>query len=246
LTHVDVQQSRAERTGQLEQSDLDVLVVGGGIVGRTIAELIHADRAQLYTLLGIAAFLGAGYRVPLAAVVFVAEFTGRPGFVVPGLIAAVVAQLVMGNASISPYQVSGRVAHLEQRLRVPLRSLLSLEGATVPPGTDLEEVFWIHLVGTRQQAAPVVDGEGRFLGLVRVDDLAAIDRSRWPSTTVEEVMLADVPVASPDWSFGDAIVAMERAGVDRLPVCRDDVFLGVVTATDLVQLDEIMDRSDPE
>jgi CIC family chloride channel protein len=38
-------------------------------------------------------------------VVFVAEFTGRPGFVVPGLIAAVVAQLVMGRASLSPYQV---------------------------------------------------------------------------------------------------------------------------------------------
>ncbi len=37
MTHVDVQQSRAERTGQLEQSDLDVLVVGGGIVGAGVA-----------------------------------------------------------------------------------------------------------------------------------------------------------------------------------------------------------------
>lgn len=80
------------------------LVVGGGIVGRTVAELIHTDRAQLYTLLGIAAFLGAGYRVPLAAVMFVAETTGKPNFVVPALFAAVAAELVMGEQSITAFQ----------------------------------------------------------------------------------------------------------------------------------------------
>lgn len=80
------------------------LVVGGGIVGRGVAELIHDDRASLYTLLGIAAFLGAGYRVPLAAVMFVAETTGKPNFVVPALFAAVAAELVMGEQSITAFQ----------------------------------------------------------------------------------------------------------------------------------------------
>jgi CIC family chloride channel protein len=80
------------------------LVVGGGLVGRAIAELIHPERAALYTLLGIAAFLGAGYRVPLAAVMFVAETTGKPNFVVPALIAAVAAELVMGGQSITGFQ----------------------------------------------------------------------------------------------------------------------------------------------
>jgi CIC family chloride channel protein len=80
------------------------LVVGGGLVGRTMAELIHPARASLYTLLGIAAFLGAGYRVPLAAVMFVAETTGKPNFVVPALFAAVAAELVMGDQSITAYQ----------------------------------------------------------------------------------------------------------------------------------------------
>jgi len=55
-------------------------------------------------VIGVAAFLGAGYRVPLAAVVFVAEATGRPGFVVPGLIAAVVAEMLMGRSSVTRYQ----------------------------------------------------------------------------------------------------------------------------------------------
>lgn len=82
------------------------LVVGGGIVGRGIAEVIHQDRTALYTLLGIAAFLGAGYRVPLAAVMFVAETTGKPNFVVPALFAAVAAELVMGGQSITGFQRS--------------------------------------------------------------------------------------------------------------------------------------------
>ena len=48
--------------------------------------------------------LGAGYRVPLAAVVFVAEATGRPGFIVPALLAAVAADLMMGGRSVTNYQ----------------------------------------------------------------------------------------------------------------------------------------------
>ena len=35
---------------------------------------------------------------------FVAETTGRPSFVVPGLIAAVAAELVMGTSSVTKYQ----------------------------------------------------------------------------------------------------------------------------------------------
>ena len=60
---------------------------------------------SLFIVIGVAAFLGAGYRVPLAAVMFVAETTGRPSFVVPGLLAAVAAELMMGPSSVTTYQV---------------------------------------------------------------------------------------------------------------------------------------------
>jgi CIC family chloride channel protein len=35
---------------------------------------------------------------------FVAETTGQPGFVVPGLLAAVSAYLIMGSSSVTNYQ----------------------------------------------------------------------------------------------------------------------------------------------
>lgn len=80
------------------------LVVAGSLTGAAVGGLVNEADAGLFIVIGIAAFLGAGYRVPLAGVMFVAETTGRPAFVVPGLIAAVAAELVMGQSSITEYQ----------------------------------------------------------------------------------------------------------------------------------------------
>jgi hypothetical protein len=91
--------------------------------------------ATFFPLIGVSAFLGAGYRVPLAGVVFAAEASGRPGSIVPGLIAAIVAQLFMGRASASPYQVAARAGHLERRFALPLTAALRTDVATTPPDT---------------------------------------------------------------------------------------------------------------
>ncbi len=80
------------------------LVVAGALAGRMVGGTFNALDTSLFTVVGVAAFLGAGYRVPLAGVMFVAEATGRPGFIVPALLAAVVAQLIMGRGSVTPYQ----------------------------------------------------------------------------------------------------------------------------------------------
>ena len=74
------------------------LVVAGALTGALVGGIVNPDDLDLFIVIGVAAFLGAGYRVPLAAVMFVAETTGRPSFVVPGLIAAVAAELLMGRS----------------------------------------------------------------------------------------------------------------------------------------------------
>lgn len=217
------------------------LVIQGALVGRAMGELFDPSNATLLPVVGIAAFLGAGYRVPLAAVVFVAEFTGRSGFVVPGLIAAVVAQLVMGRHSISPYQVAGRVGHLERRLDMDLAGLVDTAAMTAPSDTTVEELFWHHLVATRQRSVAVVDG-ATYLGMVRADELAGVAREAWATTTVASLVRTDVPVAALDWRVRDVVRAMEAADADRLAVLDGDRFVGVVTSADIVNLDEILDR----
>src|SRR5262249_29251536 len=46
------------------------LVVAGSLLGRAIGGAF-GDQTSLFVVIGVAAFLGAGYRVPLAAVMFV-------------------------------------------------------------------------------------------------------------------------------------------------------------------------------
>ena len=81
------------------------LVVAGALLGRAAGAIAGRAEDTMFTIIGVAAFLGAGYRVPLAAVMFVAETTGRATFVVPALLAAVAADLVMGDACVTAYQV---------------------------------------------------------------------------------------------------------------------------------------------
>ena len=80
------------------------LLAMGAIVGSIFADVASIDETTLFVVVGGAAFLGAGYGAPLAAVAFVAEITGLPGFIIPGLVAVVAGQLVMSNRTVSPAQ----------------------------------------------------------------------------------------------------------------------------------------------
>ena len=149
------------------------LVIQGALIGRVVGGVLHIDAPTLLPVVGMAAFLGAGYRVPLAAVVFVAEFTGRPGFVIPGLIAAVVAQLAMGRTSISAYQEVARVGHLERRLQLSATQVMETEPNAVEPSATVHDVFWQQVVGRRQHTVIVADA-GCFVGMLTTSDLELV------------------------------------------------------------------------
>ena len=74
----------------------------GGIFGTAFAQsVVHSSAVGLYAAVGMASFIAAAYKTPLAAVVFVAEATGGHSFIIPALVGAAVAYAVSGDASIS-------------------------------------------------------------------------------------------------------------------------------------------------
>jgi chloride channel protein, CIC family len=78
------------------------LFLVGGSIGTAFAQsVVHTPVLDLYAAVGMASFIAAGYKTPLAAVVFVAEATGGHAFIVPALIGAAVAYAVSGDASAS-------------------------------------------------------------------------------------------------------------------------------------------------
>lgn len=78
------------------------LFLSGGALGAAFAQsIVHSSALELYAAVGMASFIAAGYKTPLAAVVFVAEATGGHAFIIPALIGAAVAYTVSGDASAS-------------------------------------------------------------------------------------------------------------------------------------------------
>ncbi|MEZ5343251.1 MAG: chloride channel protein [Acidimicrobiales bacterium] len=223
------------------------LAVQGILLGHLVQKSLEEAGITIYSeriwpILGLAAFLAAGYRTPIAAVMFVAEATGGgSAAVVPALIAAAVSQLVAGNGSVSAGQKVERVGHLEHRMTLPLASALNTEVLTVPSGASIAEFVWIHAVGRREAIVPVVDGS-TYIGLCTVDACAKVDRDTWDDVLVGEVVDRDTPVAQPSWTIRGAVAAMDQSGWELLPVIdANGGFIGLVQASEIVKLEQILD-----
>lgn len=220
------------------------LAVQGVIVGSFVGQALGTDDIGLYSTLGLAAFLGAGYRAPITAVMFVAESTGTSAFVVPALIAAAVSQLVAGSSSVASYQLDKREGLVERRLALPLTSALTTDTLTVPPDATVGELVYIHLLGRREREVPVVDG-GAYVGMCGLEQMSELERDAWNDTLVADIARRDLPTARPSWTLRDAVAQMDGNDTDQLPVTDDDgTFIGVVRADDILRLDEILDETE--
>lgn len=218
-------------------------IIFGSVVGNILRLLDWSSEGAIWPLLGLAAFLAAGYRTPIAAVMFVAELS-RGAAVVPALIAAAVSQLVAGSASVSLAQRVERLGHLEGRIALPLTSALTTDVMTVPSDATVSEFVWVHALGRRQRAVPVVDG-ANYIGQCTIDSAAALDRETWEQHNVGHIVSKDVPTASPSWTLRDAVVAMERADLDQLAVTDSSgSFIGMIYESEIVKLGEILDETE--
>jgi CIC family chloride channel protein len=101
------------------------LFLTGGCLGTAFAQsIVHSPSLGLYAAVGMAAFISAGYKTPLAAVVFVAEATGGHAFIIPALIGAAVAYAVSGDASASGDQRLHETAKTSPHPSVPVSEVM--------------------------------------------------------------------------------------------------------------------------
>ena len=219
------------------------LAVQGVLMGTVIGVLLEETATGLYPTLGLAAFLGAGYRAPIAAVMFVAESSQGSAFVVPALVAAAVAQLVAGKAGVSSHQATERLGHLERRFTLPITSVLRTDVLTVPSDATISELMTMHVLGRREREVAVSDGH-RYGGMCGLDQIGDLPRGEWDSTTVGEMADGDLPTATLSWTLRDALAAMDKAEVGMLAVVTPDgSFVGLVLEEDILKLDEILEET---
>ncbi len=218
------------------------LVTQGAIAGYAVQAIAHAPNPGLFPTVGIAAFLGAGYRTPLAGVSFVAEATGQPGFVVPALLAAAASQLVMGRWSFTPHQRDERRPNLIPLDQLTVETLMSPNPDTVTADRPLDECL-IEMARENRRWVPVIDDD-HYLGLLALTEIANIPPADWSTLTARDVARTDVPAARPFDSIAHIADLIREHGAGAVAIIDDGRVTGVVTIRDVANIERLLDRLD--
>jgi Zn-dependent protease/predicted transcriptional regulator len=123
---------------------------------------------------------------------------------------------------------------MEELLRdVPVRRVMNRNVSTVAPETrvgELADLVWRQ----RHTAYPVVDHDGRVLGVVSIARAHNVDLL----TPIGQIMTRDVPTVRLDADAGDVLRAMLRGDGDigaALVTDEHNRLVGIVTKTDIVR-----------
>jgi len=129
------------------------------------------------------------------------------------------------------------------------KDVMTSPAITVMPQTVCKDAAAL-LVNHRISALPVVDGEGRLVGLVSEADLLPLETTPDPRSQatplprrieplprrVDEVMTPEVYTVDEDTDLGIVARRMLEANVKRFPVMRGEQVVGIVSRHDLVKV----------
>jgi CBS domain-containing protein len=142
-----------------------------------------------------------------------------------------------------------------------VREIMTTDVITVRPETTMGELADI-LAQNKISGVPVVDGQGRVLGMVSEADIILQDADlHFPyyiqflesviylqsvhkfeerfrkafGTKVSEVMSDEVVAVSPDTTVREVATLMADRDVNRLPVTESEKLVGIVTRGDIVR-----------
>lgn len=210
----------------------------GAVTGGIVSNLAQIQPFDFGVVMGMAGFLAAGYKTPLAAVVFIAETTHSSGYLIPGLICTVFSYIASGPSSISSHQREREDIHLARRFHLKVTHAMTRQLIFVPSNITLEDFRQHYLLKYFLRTYPVLDHQKDLVGILSVLDIDRIPEEEWPHLTVAEIMTTPVITVTRLDTIQDAIQKMNKYDVDLLPVVSElnpRELVGGVTRTALFQ-----------
>jgi CIC family chloride channel protein len=213
------------------------LFLTGGCLGTAFAQsIVHSSSLGLYAAVGMASFIAAGYKTPLAAVVFVAEATGGHAFIIPSLIGAAIAYAVSGDASASGDQRLHETARTSPLRYIAVSEIMQPHVISAPADLSLREFVQMLSPDVHHEAFPVFDN-GTLLGTVNPLCITHIPPEHWAQTRLRDVVERGVGTVAPDCDVMEALRLL--TGEHRRPmllVISEGKVKGIVTKTDILQV----------
>jgi chloride channel protein, CIC family len=214
------------------------LFLSGGSFGAAFAQsIVHTPAVDLFGAVGMAAFIAAGYKTPLTAVVFVAEATGGHGYIVPTLIGAAVAYAVSGEASVSGDQRLREAVKIQELWRVPVQEVMQRQVISVDSSSTLREFADSVTIHHRHAAFPVFENHD-LLGTISLWSLGKVPPQKWEQTPVRDLTDRRVIKVTPDCDLTEALrlLMSERAQHMLLVTAGDGKLEGILTKTDVLSV----------
>jgi len=212
------------------------LFLTGASIGRACGQTIaHASNLNLYAAVGMAAFIAAGYKAPLTAVVFVAEATGGHAYIIPSLIGAAVAYAISGEVSVSGDQHLHESIAIADLSNITVGDVMNRDAISVRADTTVEDFIHGTVAHNPHSVYPVCDEHGP-IGVVSVALAGAIDPALWPTTRIDALADRDPVVVAPDYDLGEALrLLINVATRHMLIVAGANGIQGIVTKSDILR-----------
>lgn len=214
------------------------LFLTGGAFGTAFGQLaLHSSAVELYAAVGMAAFIAAGYKTPLAAVTFVAEATGGHAFIIPALIGSAVAYAVSGDASVSGDQRVHEGVRVFELRDIQVHEFMQRDVISVQASLTLQEFAEVISGHYRHTTFPILEGD-RIVGTIASRSLSGIPASKWPATTVLAVAERRVMRVPLDCDAMEALrlLLSERTQPMLLVTSKEGKLEGIVTKTDILEV----------
>ncbi len=212
------------------------LMIMGGALGALVSPWLPGADGGVWAALGMGAMMGGTMRAPFTAIVFMVEATHDINLLPALLVACVAADAVtvlLMRRSILTEKLARRGRHVMREYIVnPLHLLrvadvMEKDVPTVPAALPVDGLFQRLAdedpVMAKRHEWPVVDENGRLVGLVTRGDLVRALEGEDENATVSDLSKTRLIVTHDDELLEEATAKMIAHDIGRLPVVdRDD------------------------
>ncbi len=103
---------------------------------------------------------------------------------------------------------------------ITVANLMRRNPPTVPPDTTVANLVHDHVMGSDDQAFPVLRPDGRLAGIVTLDDVRRVPRGEWDTRLVQDIMTPaqQLVTATPNEDAAQALEKLIQRDVRQLPV----------------------------
>jgi H+/Cl- antiporter ClcA/CBS domain-containing protein len=223
------------------------LLILGGSAGFLIGQFLPGDPG-FWAMIGMAGIMSGAMRAPMTGAIFAVELTGHFN-AIPCTIAAAggayAISVLLMRRSILTEKIARRGRHILQEYTVdPLDlvqagQIMTRNPATLPGSMTVEAAVAFFVNEAAHRSYPVIDPQGRLLGLVSRTEalLWQSDRGDDQTSLADAISDAAQPIAYPETPTGVVADLIVECGIGRIPIIEPGTrrVLGILSRQDLLK-----------